>query len=202
MVKIRKPFDGQFYITQKFGASPDWYIKIAGYPHNGLDFSMPTGTPILAVDDGVIQYADNTPDADGLGINLKHAWGLSQYWHLSELTARFGQAVKKGDRIGLSGASGWATGPHLHFGLKADDIVDPAMRNWTDPEPWFEIVLNDPVILPAGDRFYLVMPGDNLWKISHKFYGNGIYWQKIFAANKDKIANPNLIRPFQKLLIP
>ncbi|KKT84534.1 MAG: Peptidase M23 [candidate division WWE3 bacterium GW2011_GWC2_44_9] len=74
-VKIIKPFKGEFPVTQSFGADLEWYVKIAGYPHNGMDFAMPTGTPILACDDGVLTYADNVPDADGCGINITHEWG-------------------------------------------------------------------------------------------------------------------------------
>ena len=201
-IKIRKPFLGNYPITQVFGAAPDWYIKIAGYPHNGLDFGMPDGTPILAVADGVIQYADNVPDADGLGINLGHTFGTSQYWHLSSLRAKFNQAVKKGDVIGLSGHSGWATGPHLHFGLKIPALSLPVMRGWVDPVPYFDtpdISPTPPVISP---RTYLVLPGDSLWSISIKFYGQGYYWTKIYQANLDKIKNPTFIFPFMRLLIP
>lgn len=49
---------------------------------------------------------------------------------------------------------------------------------------------------------YVVKKGDCLWKIAKKFYGNGKYYTKIYNANKDKIKNPNLIYPGQKLIIP
>ncbi|MDQ4678241.1 LysM peptidoglycan-binding domain-containing protein, partial [Stenotrophomonas maltophilia group sp. RNC7] len=47
-----------------------------------------------------------------------------------------------------------------------------------------------------------VKSGDSLWAIAKKYYGNGAKWPKIHAANKDKVKNPNLIYPGQKLVIP
>ena len=54
----------------------------------------------------------------------------------------------------------------------------------------------------ASDQSYTVVAGDSLSKIAKKFYGNANAWNKIFQANKDKISNPDLIRPGQVLRIP
>ncbi|HUV42291.1 MAG TPA: peptidoglycan DD-metalloendopeptidase family protein [Patescibacteria group bacterium] len=200
--KIRKPFAGEFPMTLKFGDAPEWYLKRAGYPHNGLDFAMPEGTPILACDDGKITYADNIPDSDGIGINIGHDWGLSQYWHLRLLSATLGQVVKRGEMIGHSGRTGWATGPHLHFGTKRPEDSLPEMRGWANPITYMAETPAEPeppLIIP---QTYFVRPGDSLWKIATRFYENGIYWKKIYEANKKKIQDPNKIYPFQRLLIP
>ena len=53
-----------------------------------------------------------------------------------------------------------------------------------------------------AQRDYVVQSGDSLSKIARQFYGNANEWQKIFEANKDKIKDPNLIHPGQKLIIP
>lgn len=199
---IRLPFEGKYPISQKFGTAYPWYVKIAGYPHNGIDYAIPKGIPILACDDGLVTYADNVADSDGMGVNLQHRWGLSQYWHLSKLVAIFNKTVKKGNLIGYSGASGWVTGPHLHFGIKVHGAGAPGMRGWTNPKSYFESAYQEPVPAMPVDRFYRVKWGDSLWKIAEKFYGNGGHWSTIYKANKDKIKNPSVIYPFQRLRIP
>jgi murein DD-endopeptidase MepM/ murein hydrolase activator NlpD len=200
--QLRIPFVGDYPISLKFGVALDWIVKQQGYPHAGIDFAMPTGTAIKATDDGEISYADNVPDANGLGINMVHAWGMSQYWHLSVLYAKYGEHYKKGETIGLSGNSGWSTGPHLHFGVKVIGESSTLMRGWSDPAKYWEkpiAVVNPPAISP---KTYMILPGDTLWKIAAKFYGNGIYWNKIYQANIEKISNPNIIRAFTLIRIP
>lgn len=201
-VKIIKPFKGEFPVSQGFGAEPDWYIKIAGYPHNGIDYAMPTGTPVLACDDGVLTYADNVPDSDGCGINIKHEWGMSQYWHLSKLLARYQETVKKGDTIGFSGATGWATGPHLHFGIKVNGHGAKDMRGWTEPSPYMDESISGGEEEENAHRSHQVARGETLWGLAVKYYGKGFLWPKIYDANKKIISNPNIIYPGQKLLIP
>ena len=201
-VKIRKPFLGDYPITQKFGEALAWYVEKVGYPHNGIDFAMKEGTLILACDAGKVCYADNIPDTNGLVINVLHSWGLSQYWHLSKLSAIFGQEVKRGDTLGYSGSTGFATGPHLHFGIKVNGVDVPGMRGWANPADFFDESVVDPSPSPIVPRTYLVRPGDTLWRISENFYGNGIYWRKIFDANKSLIKDPNKIYPFWVLRIP
>jgi murein DD-endopeptidase MepM/ murein hydrolase activator NlpD len=201
-VKIRKPFVGDYPITFYFGENPAWYVSKYGYPHNGIDFAMKVGTPIIACDDGKVVYADSIPDADGMGVNILHKWGISQYWHLSKVSATLGQEVKKGDTLGYSGMTGFATGPHLHFGIKVYDNPCPGMRGWTNPLPYFSEGYVEPAPPAIVPRSYIVRPGDTLWKIAERFYKNGTFWRKIYDANQDKIKNPNVIYPFQKLRIP
>lgn len=201
-LKLRTPFAGMARLTFRFGEAPDWYVKIAGYPHNGVDFGMGIGTPILATDAGVVNFADNVPDADGLGIIISHSWGSSLYWHLSELRARRGDVVKRSDVIGLSGDTGWCTGPHLHFGMKVNGVSVPGMRGWADPELFLADDQDpDPEPVIVG-RYHIVKLGETLWSIAVKYYGKGFYWDRIYKANSDRIKYPSLIYPFQKLLIP
>lgn len=111
-------------ITQNFGntsfatANPQVYN---GKGHNGVDFGTPTGTPIKAALAGVISGTGNTDAVKGCysygkWILVKHANGLSTlYAHLSSINVSVGESVKTGGVIGLSGNTGYSTGPHLHF---------------------------------------------------------------------------------------
>jgi len=87
-------------------------------PHNGEDISAPLGTPVAATNDGVVRL---TVDHffSGKGIFLDHGLGFySMYFHLSEVLVKDGEVVKAGQIVGKVGATGRATGPHLHWGVK------------------------------------------------------------------------------------
>ena len=87
-------------------------------PHLGTDYAAPTGTPVQAVAAGRVLHAGRL-GGDGIMVRLKHANGYETYYlHLSRLLVRTGQAVEQGQRIGLVGASGLATGPHLDFRVR------------------------------------------------------------------------------------
>lgn len=87
-------------------------------PHNGEDIGAPLGTPVAATNDGVVRL---TVDHffSGKGVFLDHGLGFySMYFHLDEVLVKDGDVVKAGQIVGKVGASGRATGPHLHWGVK------------------------------------------------------------------------------------
>lgn len=87
-------------------------------PHNGEDISAPLGTDVVATNDGVVRL---TVDHffSGKGIFVDHGLGFySMYFHLSEVLVKDGDRVKAGQIVGKVGATGRATGPHLHWGVK------------------------------------------------------------------------------------
>ncbi|WP_410091208.1 peptidoglycan DD-metalloendopeptidase family protein [Streptomyces sp. adm13(2018)] len=89
----------------------------SGY-HTGVDFMASTGTTIVAVGPGTV-YSAGDGGAYGNQVVIQHADGtFSQYAHLSSLSVSAGQTVNGGDQIGLSGATGNVTGPHLHFEMR------------------------------------------------------------------------------------
>ena len=97
-------------------------------PHQGIDYGAPSGTPIMAVGDGVITSIGR---AGGYGnqIIIRHNNGLeSLYGHMSRFakTMKKGKRVRQGQTIGYVGATGTATGPHLDFRIRKNGpIVNP-----------------------------------------------------------------------------
>ena len=94
--------------------------------HRGVDIVVPTGTPVYAMSGGEIRFAGEMTDF-GLVVWVDHDDAiLTIYAHLSQILVVAGQSVGKGESLGLSGASGNATGPHLHFEIRGRGRqVDP-----------------------------------------------------------------------------
>ena len=95
--------------------------------HQGVDYGAPSGTPVRTVADGVVDFA-GWKNGYGNVVSVKHGKDrCTVYAHLSRMDVRRGQSVEQGGRIGAVGATGWATGPHLHFEFKVGGIQkDPA----------------------------------------------------------------------------
>jgi len=92
----------------------------------GADYAIAEGTPILASADGTVALAEEL-FYPGKGVIVDHGDGLfTVYYHLSEIQVHKGQTVKKGERVGLSGHTGRATGPHLFFAVRWRNArIDP-----------------------------------------------------------------------------
>jgi murein DD-endopeptidase MepM/ murein hydrolase activator NlpD len=110
-----------------FGVARYHNGKPTGNYHRGVDLRSPAGTPIHAVTDGVVQIATMFRLHGGT-VGLDHGQGLTSiYLHMSRIAVKQGDRVKKGDVIGYVGATGFATGPHLHWQLQANGLpVNPA----------------------------------------------------------------------------
>ena len=98
-------------------------------PHSGMDIASATGTPVKAPADGVITFADPGLYLTGGTVVLDHGHGISSnFLHLSRIDAKVGDVVKQGDVIAAVGATGRATGPHLHWGMNWFDVrIDPLL---------------------------------------------------------------------------
>lgn len=98
-------------------------------PHSGLDVAAPRGTPVRAPAAGIVTLAETDMYFEGGLVLLDHGhWLESAFLHLSRLDVEPGQRVEKGDIIGAVGATGRATGPHLHWSIKwVGRLVDPRL---------------------------------------------------------------------------
>lgn len=101
--------------------------------HLGVDYAAPTGTPVRSVGDGVVEFA-GVQNGFGNVVTVKHSESdVSLYAHLNNIDVRPGQKISQGQTIGGVGATGWATGPHLHFEFRVNgvhqDPVEMARRS-------------------------------------------------------------------------
>jgi hypothetical protein len=112
--------------TDSFGTRRMFNGKLASI-HKGMDFRAATGTPVHAGNSGVVVLA-RALYYEGSCVILDHGLGLFTIsMHLSRIDVREGQRVADGERLGLSGATGRVTGPHLHWAVRWDGAyLDPA----------------------------------------------------------------------------
>nr|WP_318740799.1 peptidoglycan DD-metalloendopeptidase family protein [uncultured Treponema sp.] len=123
-------------ITSEFGQTRTFVYsngKEAPSYHAGLDFGVPTGTEIVACGAGKVVMA-RWRIVTGYSVIIEHLPGFySIYYHLSELKCKEGDIVKKGDLVALSGATGLATGPHLHWEVRMNSVClepDSFVKNY------------------------------------------------------------------------
>lgn len=109
-------------------------------PHSGMDIAAPSGTPVLAPAAGVVTFAAPDLYLTGGTVLLDHGHGISSnFLHLSRLDVAVGDRVEQGEAIGAVGATGRATGPHLHWGMS-----------------WFDVRIDPLLVLERGNQ----VPGD------------------------------------------
>lgn len=115
----------QSAITSDFGRARVYNGSLKGF-HSGTDFRANVGTPIIASNDGVVALVAERFYSGGTVI-LDHGHGIyTCYFHMSQFDVQESDRVHRGDTLGLSGASGRVTGPHLHFAVRIDgQQVDP-----------------------------------------------------------------------------
>jgi murein DD-endopeptidase MepM/ murein hydrolase activator NlpD len=119
------PVEGR--ISGRFG-NQRIYNGTPGSAHSGMDIAAPAGTPVRAPAAGVVTFADDLYLTGGT-ILLDHGHGVSSnFLHLSRMDVQPGDVVTQGQVIGAVGATGRATGPHLHWGMNWFDVrVDPLL---------------------------------------------------------------------------
>ena len=193
-MQLRKPFDGNYPITQKYGEK---YTNEAG--HNGIDYALPIGTPVLAAADGEVWKAGIDNTGYGNCVMLKHPCNAGTvYGHLRSWNVIPGQSVKAGNIVGYSGNSGNSTGPHLHFEyrLKFDDwksATDPAafldeipvQAEPTSSTGWAEVVCEEGAnmrTLPAGSLKSWLPKGVRVHLTGITSVANNLTWVEIVGG--------------------
>src|SRR5437773_2199682 len=165
---MRKPV-----ATPRGGSHRDGATGYAYDGHRGIDYAVPSNTPVVAADDGTIIYSEWS-DSGGWGVVMDHAYDRTAYFHNNQLFVYPGQHVSRGQLIALSGTTGNSTGPHVHFEVR--DLMTPWHSvdpyGWTGPgpDPWRWDMGNlwangtpVPFLLP------LAFPGGARWNF---WYGN------------------------------
>ncbi len=122
--KFIYPILGPVVVTDEYGfgrTSGDYTIA-----HKGTDFKASSGTKIVAINRGVVRIA-RTFQVYGKVVVVDHGFGvMSFYLHLSKIKVNVGELVEQGQLIGLSGSTGFSTGPHLHLSIRINNIsIDP-----------------------------------------------------------------------------
>lgn len=120
----RSPLDFASPVSAPLG---DRFGPRGGRFHAGVDFTAPTGTPVVAAGRGCVSTAGYFAGGYGNLVVIRHRMGMrSLYAHLSRIDVRVGQCVVAGNRIGAVGSTGLSTGPHLHYELRLRGaVIDP-----------------------------------------------------------------------------
>jgi murein DD-endopeptidase MepM/ murein hydrolase activator NlpD len=134
---FRWPVQGR--VSGRFGNRRTYVLPdgtdVPQTPHSGMDIAAPTGTPVLAPAAGVVTFAAPDLYLTGGTVLLDHGQGVSSnFLHLSRIDVRVGERVESGQPIGAVGATGRASGPHLHWGMN-----------------WFEVRIDPQLVLTPSD---------------------------------------------------
>jgi len=150
-------------ITQYFGENSDYYAQW-GYPgHNGVDFGIPNGTPIVAASAGTVDKVANEAGGYGRYVRIQHSDENTIYYtyycHLMSSDVEVNQQVEAGQVIVHSNNTGASTGPHLHFGLRIMG-QNLTYKGYVDPMPYMVSEFpTDPVQPPEIVEPLELLPG-------------------------------------------
>jgi murein DD-endopeptidase MepM/ murein hydrolase activator NlpD len=131
---LKSPLKFEPRITSSFSRARRHPVLNYTRAHNGVDYGAPTGAPVVSVAGGVVTFAGWT-NGGGRTVKVRHASGYeSEYLHLSAISVKRGSRVGQGEIVGRVGATGLATGPHLHYGLRRNGAyVNPVREHQNMP---------------------------------------------------------------------
>jgi murein DD-endopeptidase MepM/ murein hydrolase activator NlpD len=140
---MRLAFDGSYPMTQDFGVyDPEAYANYPGAKHPGTDWGLPAGTPLVANQAGVVTVYDRDPSIKtgrGKEVVITNGSYITKTCHMSRIDVKSGQIVKEGDPLGLSGSTGFSTGPHLHNELLINFAYARLQDHLTEEESKMDI---------------------------------------------------------------
>jgi len=118
--------------------------------HTGIDFAAPVGTPIFAAAGGVVEAAEQHPEYGNL-VRIDHGNGLSTWYaHTSRFVVKVGDIVRRGQQIALVGATGRATGPHLHFEVRVNGAPQNPLKYLASAKPGSPLAALAPAAVAAA----------------------------------------------------
>jgi murein DD-endopeptidase MepM/ murein hydrolase activator NlpD len=155
---LKSPLKFEPRITSRFSSSRKHPVLGYSRAHNGVDYGAPSGAPVVSVAPGVVTFAGWT-SGGGRTVKVRHTNGYeAEYLHLSAITTRAGSRIGQGDLVGRVGATGLATGPHLHYGLKKNGrYVNPVVehRNMPPGDPVAPALID--AFTTDRDRFFTLL---------------------------------------------
>lgn len=181
---MRKPYDGEYALTQGFGVNPENYARfLVKQPdgttapmrgHNGLDFKIPSGTTIKAPFNGKV--VESYFDKDGYGnyIKIENETEGIVMAHMERILVAVGAEVKEGEPVAISDNTGYSTGPHLHIGYyRMPRDRANGYGGFIDPTPYIDGMIVPPVSGPLhSDNEYKACMADRekFWKERDEAY--------------------------------
>jgi murein DD-endopeptidase MepM/ murein hydrolase activator NlpD len=146
---LRSPLKFEPRVTSGFSARRMHPVLHTARAHRGVDYGAPMGSEVVAVASGRV-LSVTSDRTNGRMVRVRHTSGyVSHYLHLSAFAAgiRAGAAIEQGQTVGRVGASGLATGPHLHYGLTKNGVFVNPLREHRNMPP------GDPISESDRDRF-------------------------------------------------
>jgi murein DD-endopeptidase MepM/ murein hydrolase activator NlpD len=166
---LRSPLEFSAPITSRFSRSRFHPILKRHRPHLGIDYGAPIGAPVQSIGEGRVVFAGYKGQSGNI-VHVRHSNGYeTMYMHLSRILVRPGARVAQGERIGLVGKTGLATGPHLDFrvlqngqyrnfeALRLPPAQPVAKREWADFVAARDLVM--PLLTGDGIQFAKAQPG-------------------------------------------
>jgi murein DD-endopeptidase MepM/ murein hydrolase activator NlpD len=126
-IPLARPLGGEHAISSNFGARSDPFLHTVAM-HTGMDFKSPYGSPVYSASAGRVIGAGQQGGYGNM-VEIDHGYGITtRYAHLSSISVDVGDAVAKGETVGLVGSTGRSTGPHLHYETRIDGEATDPMR--------------------------------------------------------------------------